>query len=61
VFQRHRARVGLRERPQLGLEWLKSGVEEVDQRQTFADRAAPDIGYTGALEQRQPVSASQAL
>src|SRR5215211_8400813 len=58
--EQHRARVGLGERPQLGVQWLESRVEEIDQRQTLADRAAPDFGYTGAFEQRQAVRPAQA-
>src|SRR6266511_961541 len=58
--EQHRARVGLGERPQLGVQWLESRVEEVDQRQTLAGRAAADFGYTGAFEQRQAVRPAQA-
>src|SRR6266508_6199469 len=58
--QQHRARVGLGERPQLGVQRRDPGVEEIDQRQALAHRAAPDLGDAGPLEQRQAVGAAQA-
>jgi hypothetical protein len=47
--EQHRARVGGGERLQFPVERLESGIEEIDQRQTLADRAALDLGHTGPL------------
>jgi hypothetical protein len=47
--QQHRARVGLGERLQLGVQRRDPLVENVDQRETLADRAAPDPVVRGFL------------
>ena len=44
------ARVGVGERSELGVQRRDPRLEELDQRETLADRAAPDLGHAGAFE-----------
>jgi hypothetical protein len=45
---------------QLGLQRRDPRVEEIDELQALADRAAPDLGQAGALEHRQAIRPAQA-